>query len=818
MPAQAVVRGFTLVRDCLEDIRFGLRQFARTPVLTVIALITLALGVGANTAVFSLLDAYLLQDLPVKNPHELRTVAVVSPTAMMRNVPFELFEQLRSSKSFSGVFAFWTMQMNLDSGNETERVLAQMVSGDYYSTLGVRARIGRTIQETDVALHEPVAVLSYPFWVRHFGANPAAIGKTLNVNGIPTVVIGVTGPSFFGTDRGVSPDITIPLQERRLANIWTTVRLKPGADEKRSLAEVEVALQRALLAIRPRLERYRDSDREEILTMHAALLPGSKGLGYARIGYLPSLRILIVLCGMVLLIACVNIANLLLARSISRSNEMGVRIALGAGGFRLARQMLTESALLAVAGTAIGIGCAFWMHRGLVLLLMDEFALQALPFTLNLHMLAFAAGVAIITGLLFGIAPALRASQMNALPLLKSDPHSATTLRLGFAKSLIVVQVGMAMLLLVGSGLLVRTFRNLGAVDPGLQVRNMVMMTVSFNPKEYPAASVPELYQQLVSRVADVPGVKSVALGADSAFSYGGWNKSVWAEGQPPERDQTTNFNVVGPGFFSTTGIPVVSGREFTAHDRRGAELVVIINETFANRYFPGRNPIGMHLGDEGATSTYKYEVIGVVADSRNRSLRRPPEPKVYQPLLQDDFASGVVLHIRTNGNDPLVSDLVRNEVRALHQNVPIYDVSTLGAQIELALRQERMMAVISGFFGVLALFLTSIGVYGVIAYAVVRRTKEIGIRIALGATPNKVRQMVLRETLRLVIAGTIMGIPAAILGGRALKAALFGVAPQDPFTISFCFVVLMLAGCVAAYIPARRAAELDPMAALRTE
>lgn len=807
-----------MLRDCLKDVRFGLRQFARTPVLTAIALITLALGVGANTAVFSLLDTYLLENLPVKDPKQLRTVAVVSRTASMTNVPFELFEQLRPSKSLSGVFAFWTMQMNLDSGNETDRILAQMVSGDYYSTLGVRAQIGRTIQDSDVTHHEPVAVISHTFWVRHFGADPAAIGKALNLNGIPTVVIGVTAPEFFGTDRGVSPDITIPLEERRLANIWTTVRLKPGADEKQALAEVEVALQRALLAMRPRLERYRESEREEVLTLHAALLPGSKGLGFARMAYLPSLKILIVLCGMVLLIACVNIANLLLARSISRSSELGVRIALGADSFRLVRQMLTESALLAVAGTAMGIGCAFWMHRGLVRLLMNESELQALPFRLNLHMLAFAAGMSVLTGLLFGIIPALRASQIDAWSLLKSDAHSSNSFRLGFAKGLIIMQVGTAMLLLVGSGLLVRTFQNLSAIDSGLEVRNMVMMTVGFNPKEYSAASVPELYQQLVSQVAEASGVRSVTLGADSAFSGGGWNKSVWVEGQPAERDQTTNFNVVGPRFFSTTGIPLLSGREFTANDRRGQPPVVIVNETFAKRFFPGRNPIGMHLGDEGPTSTYKYEVIAVVADSHNRSLRRPLEPKLYQPLLQDDYASSVVLHIRTDGNNPLVSELARNAVRALHRNVPVYDVSTIGAQVDLALRQERMMAVISGFFGVLALFLTSIGVYGVIAYAVVRRTKEIGIRIALGAAPNKVRRIVLRDTLGLVIAGTIVGIPAAIAGGRALKEALWGVAPQDPLTISVCGLMLLLTGCIAAYIPARRAAKLDPIAALRAE
>jgi predicted permease len=807
-----------MLRDCLEDVRFGLRQFARTLVLTAIALITLALGIGANTAVFSLLDAYLIQDLPVENPQELRTIAVVSRTAVMSNVPLELFEQLRSAKSLSGVFAFWRLEMNLDSGNQTDRVLTQMVSGDYYSTLGVRARIGRTIQASDITQQAHVAVISHSFWVRRFGADPAAIGKTLNLNGIPTVVIGVTAPGFFGTDRGVSPDITIPLDERRLTNIWTTVRLKRGINENQALAEVELALQRALIEIRPRLEQYRDSDREEILTRHAALLPGAKGLGLAMGEYLPPLRILMVLCGMVLLIACANIANLLLARSISRTNELGVRIALGAGTFRLVRQMLTESALLAATGTVLGIGCAFWMHRGLVLLLMDKFALQALPFTLNLHLLTFAAGMAILTGLLFGIVPAIRASRIAAWSLLKSDAHSAHSLRLGFAKVLIIGQVGVAMLLLFSSGLLVRTFRNLNAVDPGIEVRNLVMMTVSFNPKEHPAASVPELYQQLVSRVSEVSGVKSVALGADNAFSDGSWNKAVWPEGQPPEAHQTTNFNVVGPGFFSTTGIPLISGREFTAHDRQGTVRVVIINETFAKRYFAGRNPIGMHLGDEGATSTYKYEVIGVVADSHNRTLRKPPEPKLYQPLLQDSFASGVVLHIRTDGNNPLVSDRVRNEIRSLHRNVPIYDVSTLAAQVELALRQERMMAVISGFFGVLALLLTSIGLYGVIAYAVARRTREIGIRIALGATPNRVRQMVLSETLGLVIAGTILGIPVAIAGGRVLKAALFGVAPQDPLTIATCSLALLVAGCIAAYIPARRAAELDPMDALRAE
>jgi len=806
-----------------QDVRFGLRMLRKNPAFTLAAVLTLALGIGANAAVFSLLDVALLQTLPVRDPGELRTVEVVTRSgAEMSNIPSEFFDELRKApESFSGVLAFFRDKMNFDTGGDIDRVLVQLVSGGYYSTLGVPSFMGRTIDEQDERNHQRVAVLSYSFWSRRFGSDPAIVGKTVNLSGIPTEVIGVTPPAFFGTDQGVSPDITIPLDNPvQFANVWTTVRLKANVSDKQAQAEADVVLQRALESMRPGLANYRESDREEILTQRAALTRGDRGLGLALNPYTSSLRILMLLSGVVLLVACVNIANVLLARFAARTHEIGVRLALGASRGRLTQQFLVESALLAAIATVVGVAFAFWMQRVLIVLLMDDEAQQAIRFTLNAHVVAFGTVAAIVTLLLFGLVPALHATNADVLPLLKSEASGTRASRLVLAKGLIVGQVAASMLLLSGAGLLVRSFIKLTALHPGMPAENMLVMRIGLSEREYQQAYPSSVYQELVERVQGVPGVMSTALGWDFAFGSGGHFKSVWVDGQPPEKGQMAGFNVVGPGFFSTAGILLVRGREFSRRDARGAPKVVIINEAFAKLYFPGENPIGRHLGDQGEKSTFKYEVIGVVADSRNMFLKNVPGPFLYQPLLQDEWATAtnVVLHVRTRGNPKLMTDRVRAEIRALNPHFPVRDVTTLAERLSLAQRPDRMMAILASFFGLLALLLTAMGIYGVIAYGVGRRTREIGVRLALGATPVSVLRMIVRETLTLIAAGAILGLPLAFVCTSVLKSILFGVEPQDPITAVACLGVLLMAGLAAGYVPARRAALLEPISALRTE
>jgi len=641
-------------------------------------------------------------------------------------------------------------------------------------------------------------VLSYSFWARRFGSGPA-VGKTINLSGVPTEVIGVTPPAFFGTDEGVSPDITIPLDNPiQFANVWGTVRLKPGVSDKQAQGEAEVALQHALESMRPGLANYRESDREDISTQRAVLTRGDRGLGYALDSYTASPQTLMLLSGAVLLIACVNIANVLLARFSARTPEIGVRLTLGASRGRLVRQLLTESVLLSGLAAVAGIALAFWMQRALVVLLLDDEARQAIHFTLNAHVLAFSAAAAIVTLLLFGLAPALHATNADVLPLLKSEASGARVSRPVLAKGLIVLQVAASVLLLTGAGLLARSFTKLTAVHPGMPVENMLVMRIGLSPREYQQAYPLLVYQELVERVQRVPGVVSTALGWDFAFGSGGHFRSVWVEGQPPEKGQMAGFNVVGPGFFSTARILLVQGREFSPRDAAGAPKVVIINEAFAKQYFPSQNPLGRHLGAEGEKSTFKYEVIGVAADTRNIFLKNAAGPFFYLPLLQDEWATSlnVVLHVRTRGNPKLMTDRVRAEVRALNPHFPVRDVTTLAERLSLAQRPDRMMAILASFFGSLALVLTAI----------------------LGATPANVLGMIVRETLTLVAAGAIVGLPLAFVCTRVLKSMLFGVEPQDPITALACLGVLLMAGLAAGYLPARRAALLEPVSALRAE
>jgi len=811
------------LRDCAQDLRYSWRQLGRTPMVTAIAVLTLAIGIGANAAIFSLLDTALLQTLPVHEPESLRSVEVVTRSGVeMSNVPSEFFSELRKDpQSFSGVFGFWRERMNFDTGEDIDRVLVQSVSGSYYSTLGVPSFLGRTIDEQDEKNHQHVAVLSYSFWARRFGTDPAIVGKAVNLNGISTEVIGVTPPAFFGTDQGVSPEITIPLDNPvQLANVWATVRLKAGVSDRLAQSEAEVALQHALQTMRPGLANYRAIDREEILTQHAVLTRGDRGLGLALGPYTSSLQILMLLSSVVLLIACVNIASVLLARFTARTHEIGVRLALGASQRRLVQQFLVESTLLAAIATMAGVALAFWMQRALIVLLMDEEARQAILFTVNGHVLAFSGAAMIVTLLLFGVVPALHATKPEVLPLLKSEATGMRVSRLVLAKGLIISQVAAAVLLLSGACLLMRSFIKLTTLHPGMPVEKMLVMRIGLDPREYQQAYPPSVYRELVERVQAVPGVVATALAWDFAFGSGGHFKSVWAEGQPPEKGQMAGFNVVGPGFFSTAGIRLVQGREFSPRDAVGAPRVAIINETFAKLYFPSENPIGRHLGDQGEKSTFKYEVIGVVADSRNMFLKDSAGPFFYQPMLQDELraASNVVLHVRTRGNPLSMADRVRAEIRGINPHLPVRDVTTLAERLSLAQRPDRMMAILASFFGALALLLTAVGIYGLMAYSVGRRTKELGVRLALGATRANVLWMIVRETVTLVAVGAAIGLPLAFICTRVFRSMLFGVEPQDPIAAVACLVVLLLAGVLAGYLPARRAAGLEPVSALRTE
>ena len=812
-----------LFADIARDLRSGVRQLARTPVVSLVAILTLAFGIGSNTAIFSVLNTALLQKLPVAHPEELRTVVVRTKTGWFSNVPAELFREVRQSpRSFAAVFAYWQDDINVGEGAEFERLPGQWVSGSYYSGLGIPMYLGRPITEADERGNDRVAVISYAYWKRRFAADPAVIGRTISVDGALATIVGITPPGFFGMDRGVSPDVTVPLDTRpdsQMASVWLTVRLKPSVSDEQALAEADLALQRAHETLLPQWKDYRASEREAILSEHAGFRTGDKGQGYAMHSYVEPLRVLILLSGVVLLIACVNIANLQLGRCQARVNEIGVRLALGAGRWRLIRQLLTESAVLAAAGIVAGIALAYVLHRSLLLLLMDASTAQSISFTLDSHLLVFEAFVALLTLAIFGVAPALRATKVDVWSTLKRDLRAGGGHGMKLAKALVVAQVAAALALLYGAGLLERTFRNLNALDTGMEMENVLLMKIGMSTREFKVPELPSSeYQQITDRVAQVPGVLSAAFAGDYGFSAGGWNKSVWVEGLPPEQSQESKDNVVSPGFFSTVGLPLRAGRDFNATDSPESPKVVIVNEAFARRYFPGQNPIGRHVGDSGAKSILKYEVIGVVTDARTMRLRDEAEPFLYQALLQEKSAYNAVLHVRTRGNPALLQQRIVGAIHASDSRLPVYAITTSLDRFSLAIHREKMMAYLGSFFSILALLLTAVGLYGVIAYSVVRRIPELGVRLALGASRADVTRMVLRETLVLIGAGSAFGLVLALAAGPLLRSMLFGVRAQDAVTSIVCAALLAVIGIAAGALPARRAGRLDPMAALRME
>jgi putative ABC transport system permease protein len=804
-----------------EDLRYAVRTLARSRTFTLVATLTLAVGIGANAAIFSLLDEALFQRLPVERPDELRAAVVVSRTGeRLSNVPAELFQELRQApRSFSGVFACWRTELSLDAGGDVERVLVQYASGRYYSTLGVPMFLGRPIEDADEHGAGTVAVLSHRFWVRRFGADRSVLGRTLGLNGVPATVIGVTPPLFFGIDRGVSPDVTVPLPNPSpFANLWVTVRLEPGASEREAETESTMALQRALETIRPRLSRYRQSDRERILTLRAALDPAARGAGAAMRTYVEPLWLLILLSTSVLFIACVNVANLMLARTQARREEYAVRLALGAGRRRLVQQVLAESLLLTSLGSVAGLTLALFIHRSLVRLLMNDLAHQALSFSLNAHVLVFTSLITATTVVIVGLTPAWRATRVELRESLRSAVGSARGPRRLLARGFLAGQVAATLILVLAAGLLLRSFGNLVSIDTGVPADRMLTLRIALGPRESGRREPVRVYTDIVNQVQTIPGVARAALGWDFALASGGANKSIWVEGQPPDQSQSTGFNVVGPGFFATAGIPVVLGREFAASDDGSARKVVVVNEAWVRRYSPSGSPIGLHLGDEGAGSVGKYEVVGVVRDTRTMSLRTPPAPMLYQPLLQDEWASSVVLHVRTAGNPWAVKDRVRAAIRGLNPRLPVYDLTTLGDRRSLGLSRDRMMATLSACFAAAALILTILGMYGVIAYSVARRTAEVGLRIALGATPAGIHWLIARDVLATIALGVGAGIPLARAGARIIQSMLFGVTAGDPIVLLLSVSAVLAGGALGGYLPSRRAARLEPAAALRAE
>src|SRR5690348_11041537 len=888
-------RGISFIESLAQDLRFGLRMLRKSPGFTTVAVLTLALGIGANTAIFSFIDGILLRPLPVKDPQQL---VVFSWTAHAKpknhgfsgygdcntkdaacsfSLPF--FHTIKAqAKSFSGMAAF-AGPIGVDlSGNGAASIAHGLyVSGDFFSTLGVNTIIGRPLTPSDeTSFAPPVIALSYAFWARAFGSDSSVIGRTVRLDNTTATIVGVADPRFTSLTPGKPQDFFMPISlsdrvrgewwgnQLRMtdSSIWWVVmlgRLEPGVSIGQAQAAATTIYRNEML--HGSAPTFTDADSPEI-----HLAPAQTGLNGETSEIAPMFYLLMFAVTFVLLIACANLAGLTLARSAARQKEMSVRLALGAGRNRIIRQLLTESVLLSAAGGGLGILLAIWGVNAISELLSNSPGNPAL-FTVapDWRILAFTVAVTLLTGILFGLAPALRGSRVDLAPSLKESAsslpgaaaHPGRQFRL--ANALVIAQVALSIVVLVGAGLLVRTLRNLYNINPGFDSRNVLLFGVDPTIAGYTDQQTQQLYANLQQRLAALPGVISVSYSEDALLD-GGWSGgAVHIEGAPPKQNASAKELPVGLNFFSTMRIPLLAGRNFTSADfaaaaatnaaekareaaaektkpasasalaapaerdeayYHSAPVPLIINEAFARKYLAGQNPIGLHMGDsEGenwtpASSGPGYAIIGVAGDTKYAYLRRETEPIIFIPLISNEAH----FELRATANPTAFVKSVREIVSQAGDNLPLTDVRTQTEQIDQILFQERLMSRLSSFFGALALILACIGLYGLLAYEVARRSRELGIRMALGAQQRDLLKLVIGQGILIVLIGASIGIAAAMGVTRFMSAMLYGIHSDDPLTFAGVAVLLTLVALAACYIPARRATRVDPMVALRYE
>jgi predicted permease len=834
-----------------RDLRYALRMLRHNPGFAAVAVLSLALGIGANTAIFSLMDAVLLRMLPVKNPEQLlfveRSGAPSSPKrgGNLSYASHAFFEQLRAQREMlAGVCTFvGNLRINVVVDGQAEAADAQRVSGGFFAVLGVKALLGRTIIEEDdqVPGGHPVIVISHHYWQRRFARDPAIVGKSITVNGHPFTIIGVTPPDFFGVTVGEAPDLWAPIMmDAQLrpgrsndGNFNYPVgavlaRLKPGATEQQASAMLTRLFQQSLLAASG---SHVSPERQQALRQQSiTLTPASQGLSSLRAQFSEPLRILMAVVGLILLIACANVANLLLARATARRKEIAVRLALGASRLRLIRQLLTESMLLALVGGALGLLFAWW-SSGLLLALVGSGRNPAfVKLALDMRVLGFTAAVSLLAGILFGLAPAWRATHVDLTPALKESARSAVGgARLGLGKALVVAQVALSLLLLIGAGLFVRSLAKLKSLDAGIDQENVLLVSTDPRMIGYQGRQIADLYQGALERIKAIPGVRSASLSRNGLLSANASISSVVIQGRAPRPED--NFLIqdgkriginapfvceVGPEFFETVGMTMLRGRGFTAQDSENAPKVAVINETFARYYFGDEDPLGRRLVRYGNS---EIEIVGVVKDAKYESLREQTPRTFYVPYLQEVGSwIDTTFQIRTSSEPTRIIAAVREALREIDANLSLFNIKTLAAQVDETLVQERLIGTVSGFFGLLSLLLTCIGLYGIMAYAVNQQTQELGIRMALGARRSTVLLMVLRQGMRLVLLGVGLGLAVSLASTRIIASQLFDVTPTDPVTFVGVALLLLIVSLLACFVPARRATRVEPLVALRYE
>ena len=860
----------------LQDLRYASRLIRRSPGFSAVIVLSLALGIGVNTAIFSLVDAVLIRSLPVKDPGSLvllRWSARQTETMAVRatrgtssreggrttttSFSYDVFDQFLSRREvFSTLFASAAAgRITMVVDRDTSVVDAQYVSGNYFSGLGVGATAGRAIGDEDDRLSAPpVAVISSSLWKRRFGGDAAAIGKAITVNGHPRTVIGVAPAEFFGIQPGDAPDLWVPLAAKgelepadlpaRDASFWWLVlmgRLAPGVTDAQARAALDPGLGDAVngegrprtAAQLARLRALQELDAREGRPpsaaqdrAHLTLLPGRQGPDRLRARFSSSLFVLMGIVGLVLLVACANVASLLLARATARRREIAIRLAIGAGRARLIRQLLTEGLMLAGLGGALGLLGAVWGSDALAATMASGETHFAIDSTPNATVLIFTAAISMATGVLFGVVPAFRATRTDLAPDLAArtaTDGAGQRLRLGLGRSLVVVQVALSVLLVVGAGLFVRTLVNLQRADLGIDRSNVLLFRLAPGTAGYEGQRLMTLYDRVLDSVSGLAGVRSASFSRSALISHSISRTSLEIDGTEGSslklHDQIdVSTNTVAPRFAETMGMPLVAGRDFGPQDTATSPVVVLVNETMARRFFGTPNPVGRAFNFEGR-APQRWTVIGVVRDAKYSSVREDIPPTVYYLYRQRLTRLGeVAFEVRTAGDPLALVPAIRRLVREADVNLPLIDVKTQTAQIDETLFTERMFARLSALFAGLALALACVGVYGLLAYAVTRRTAEIGIRVALGAQRRDVVWMILREALVLAGLGVAIGVPAALAATRVLKTMLFGLQPHDPATLAASALLLVGVAAAAGFIPAHRASRVEPVVALRYE
>jgi len=820
----------------MQDLRFGARQLRANPGFTAVAVLSLALGIGANSAIFQLVDAVRLRTLPVRDPQELVTIDFAKGSNRSGNFSTRSarltsiqWEQLQShADPFSGVLAWSATRFNLMQGGEARYAEGVYVSGEYFRVLGVNALAGRTLTAADdrPGCGTPAAVISYGFWQREFGGDRSAIGREVSLDSRKFPIVGVTPAPFFGVEVGHAYDVAVPLcsdpgkraDSRTAWWISAMGRLKPGWTVERASTYLKTVSPQITQAVLP--PSYRPEQAKRFLANKIVAETAATGVSGLRRQFENPLWLLLAATGLVLLIACANLANLLLARASVREREIAVRQAIGASRGRLVAQLLSESLLLAVLGTVLGVALAQAMSRALLAFLTTANDPVFVGLGLDLRMLGFTAGVAATTCLLFGLLPALRATRVAPAAAMRSGGRGLTSgrERNGLRRTLVTAQVALSLVLLVGAVLFVRSLQNLLAVQPGFRPEGIVAVEADLG-RAFPKERRAQTFLELEQRLAAQPGVASVSQVGMTPMSGSGWNESLRPDSSN-EPAKNSFFNRFGPGYLRTMGIGLMAGRDFDARDTLGAPQVAIVNETFAKNFYGGANPVGHTFRVEGAAGEADriYQVVGLIRNTKYYELREEFLPTAFFPIAQDkNPGTGATFIVRSAGRAQGVIGTVKSTIAAVNPSI-VLQFSVLTTQIGETLLRDRLMAALAGAFGVLAAILAAIGLYGVIAYMVARRQNEIGVRMALGADRGSVVRLVLREALGLLGVGLAIGGGLALWAGKAAATMLFGLKPNDAATFAAAGLLLTVTALAAGYVPARRASRIDPMDALRME